>query len=439
MTEDTEMTTELKLYDPPQNIPPLEEVLGIDPEYFDRPAPPMVQLLYGAGPSITSKRVALACALNMQHLGYRVGMLMENAIEMMRYIVQSPNATIGFLNGGGSYAMEACFASLLDQDDHVLVCDTGTFTARMREQLSQIGVKVTVVRNRTGESVKASTVDDVLSRDNNITHLAIAHGATSSGVENVELPMITKLAKSKGCITIVDAVPTLGSRPILMNRWDIDALFVASQKSLGAHAGIGIVALSEEAMRRITGRSKPPVQWSLNLARILNFCKNPPGYHVTFAISNFLGLYEALREVTNEGLKQRWLSHYAASRGLQKAMQHLGFEPLVQKPSRLHPVVAFKMRPDMEQSANEYADWLDERMRVVVAPSFDYSAFRAGQMAGQIDYETSGRFLGKMHSSLGRLGVISPPDLDEAMAAYDTKHRSTLAKGEEYVPNFYLR
>lgn len=63
---------------------------------------------------------------------------------------------------------------------------------------------------------------------------------------------------SNDCLLVVDAVSTLGAVELLVDEWQIDAAFAASQKALGGPAGLAPVTLGPRALARIAKRATPP-------------------------------------------------------------------------------------------------------------------------------------------------------------------------------------
>lgn len=57
---------------------------------------------------------------------------------------------------------------------------------------------------------------------------------------------------------MVDAVATFGAVEILVDEWKIDAVFAATQKAIGAPAGLSPITLSARAVDLILSRKEPP-------------------------------------------------------------------------------------------------------------------------------------------------------------------------------------
>lgn len=56
------------------------------------------------------------------------------------------------------------------------------------------------------------------------------------------------------CLLVVDAVSTLGAVELLVDEWKIDIAFSASQKTLGAPAGLAPLTFGARAVEKIKNR-----------------------------------------------------------------------------------------------------------------------------------------------------------------------------------------
>ncbi len=103
---------------------------------------------------------------------------------------------------------------------------------------------------------------------------------------------------------LVDAVTSLGGMPVDVAAWGIDACYSGSQKCLGAPSGIAPLVFTPRAWaRRVACRS---FYFDLGL---LDAYWRERKYHHTIAATLVYALAEALAEIEDEGLEQRWERH----------------------------------------------------------------------------------------------------------------------------------
>jgi alanine-glyoxylate transaminase/serine-glyoxylate transaminase/serine-pyruvate transaminase len=133
--------------------------------------------------------------------------------------------------------------------------------------------------------------------------VAVVHAETSTGVRN-PVADLAPIVREQDALLIVDAVTSLGTMPLEMGEWGIDACFSCSQKGLGAPSGLAPVAFSERALsRRVACRS-----FYLDLGLLEDYWVRRK-YHHTISAPLVYALAAALEEVETEGLPARWQRH----------------------------------------------------------------------------------------------------------------------------------
>ncbi|MEZ5450155.1 MAG: aminotransferase class V-fold PLP-dependent enzyme [Thiolinea sp.] len=149
---------------------------------------------------------------------------------------------------------------------------------------------------------------------------------TSNTVCNRQLDKIARVAKQYGCLVIVDAVCTLSTMPLDMDRWGVDAIITGGQKGLSSIPGVSLLAFSETAwQQKIAFREALPFHWCLD-AQLADKFWNQSSYHYTAPVSGILALHEALRLVCEETLPRRFYRHQLCSEALQAGIEAMGLK-----------------------------------------------------------------------------------------------------------------
>ncbi|NIX06418.1 MAG: aminotransferase class V-fold PLP-dependent enzyme, partial [Gammaproteobacteria bacterium] len=73
------------------------------------------------------------------------------------------------------------------------------------------------------------------------------------------------------CLSIVDAVTSLGGIPLEVDAWGIDAIYSGSQKCLSAPPGLSPVSFSERAIERMQKRTHKVQSWFLDLNLVMGY------------------------------------------------------------------------------------------------------------------------------------------------------------------------
>ena len=112
------------------------------------------------------------------------------------------------LQGSGTYCVEAVIGSVIKPGDKLLILSNGAYGDRMGNIAEYHGISYDMLAFDETEQVSVSYVDDYLSHNAEITHVAVVHCETTTGVLN-PLKEIAHLVKMHGkkCI---QGVPGFG-------------------------------------------------------------------------------------------------------------------------------------------------------------------------------------------------------------------------------------
>ena len=306
--------------------------------------------------------------------------------------------------------MEMSVCNLVQPRTRVLSVCNGYFGQRFAEMALRVGGEVQSLEIALGQGATVAEVGAALDRFKPEV-LTIAQGETSSTVFNRELPEIARLARSRGCLVIVDAVCTLSTMPFAMDDWKIDAVVTGGQKGLSSIPGVSLVAFSEAAWDRILSRPADPPQWCLDAKLASEFWHNA-SYHYTAPVSGILALHEALALVVAETLPVRFERHLRSSRALQRGIEAMGLRLSVDETSRLNSVIGIEVPKGLDRRA--ICKRISAQYRVEISGSFGLDIVRIGQMGEQCREHNIFRTLHALGSTMKDLGA--PVDLPAGMA-----------------------
>src|SRR5690606_24870480 len=131
----------------------------------------------------------------------------------------------------------------VEPGDKVVVCQNGVFGGRMKENVERCGGIAVMVEDSWGAAVDANKVESVLKANPDAKVLAFVHAETSTGAQS-DAQTLAALAQRQGCLTIVDAVTSLGGTPLLVDDWGLDAVYSGTQKCLSCVPGLSPVTFS---------------------------------------------------------------------------------------------------------------------------------------------------------------------------------------------------
>ncbi|HEU4708500.1 MAG TPA: alanine--glyoxylate aminotransferase family protein [Methylophilaceae bacterium] len=375
----------------------------IAPPHIPAFAPPR-RILLGPGPSDVHPRVLAAMARpTIGHLDPRFVEMLEELKALLRYAFQTENPLTFALSAPGSVGMESCFANLVEPGEKVIVCSNGVFGRRMAENVRRIRGELVLVEDAWGAPVDPHKLEDALKAHPDTAIVAFVHAETSTGVRS-DAQLLTEIAHRYGALVICDTVTSLGCMPVLVDEWQLDAAYSASQKGLSCTPGLSPVSFNDRAVNKIRQRKTPVQSWFMDLNLVLGYWENSAGkrtYHHTAPINALYGLHEALRMLAEEGLEATWVRHQHAHLSLVSGLHALGLKLLVEEEWQL-PQLNSVLVPDGVDEARIRAQLLDDFDIEIGAGLGDLAGkvFRVGLMGKSATQENVDLCLTALRSAL---------------------------------------
>src|SRR5207245_1221714 len=156
------------------------------------------------------------------------------------------------LQGSGTFSVEAAIGTLVPRTGHVLVPQNGAYCQRIARICRVLGRKLTTIDYAENTQVAAGDVERALTSDPSITHVALVHCETSTGILN-PLHEIAQIVARHGKGLIVDAMSSFGALEIDARTTPFDAVVAASGKCLEGPPGMGFVITRRGALERTEG------------------------------------------------------------------------------------------------------------------------------------------------------------------------------------------
>ena len=298
---------------------------------------PPRRILMGPGPSDVHPQVLAAQARpTVGHLDPLFIGMMDELKQLLQYAFQTKNEMTLAVSAPGSAGMETCFVNLLEPGDTVIVCRNGVFGERMRQNVERCGATAITVDNAWGEPVDPAAVEVALKANPEARYLAFVHAETSTGALS-DAKTLCALAQQYDCLSIVDAVTSLGGVELRVDDWGIDAIYSGSQKCLSCIPGLSPVSFSPKAVERIKARTRPVQSWFLDQSLVMSYWSGGAkrSYHHTAPVNALYALHESLRLLAAEGLEQSWQRHRDMHQLLKYGLESLGLTFVVADAYRL--------------------------------------------------------------------------------------------------------
>jgi alanine-glyoxylate transaminase/serine-glyoxylate transaminase/serine-pyruvate transaminase len=293
---------------------------------------PPQRTLMGPGPTEIHPRVLTT--MSQPAIGYLDPVfveMMEELKSLLRYAYQTRNALTFPISGPGSVGMEYCFVNLVRPGDKVVVCRNGVFGGRMIENVERCGGTAIVVENAWGEPVDPQKLEETLKANRDARVVAFVHAETSTGVLS-DAKTLVEIAHRYDALAIVDAVTSLGGSPVLVDEWNIDAVYSASQKCLSCTPGLSPVSFNDRAVEYVKARKDKIHSWFMDMNLLLGYWgESTRTYHHTAPTNSLFALHEALLLIREEGLDNCWARHQRHHVALKAGLEAMGLKFLVKE------------------------------------------------------------------------------------------------------------
>ncbi len=323
---------------------------------------PPSRTLMGPGPSTVNPRILEAMSRpTLGHLDPVFVTMMDEMKVLLRYAFHTNNELTMPVSAPGSAGMEMCFVNLVEPGDKVIVCQNGVFGGRMKENVERCGGTAVMVEDAWGVAVDPEKVEAALKAHPDARVLAFVHAETSTGAIS-DAQTLSALAHEHGCLVIADTVTSLAGSPLLVDEWQLDAVYSGTQKCLSCVPGLSPVTFSKRAVEVITSRKHKVQSWFLDLNLILGYWGSGTkrAYHHTAPVNTLYGLHEALVILQEEGIENSWARHRRNHEALRTGFEAMGLKFVVPEGQRLPQLNAVSIPEGVNEAAvrsallNEY-------------------------------------------------------------------------------------
>lgn len=259
------------------------------------------------------------------------------------------------LQGSGTFVVEAMLGTMVPKNGHVLVPQNGAYCKRIAKICSILGRRVSGIDYEERQPVKAGDIDAALARDPSITHVALVHCETSTGVLNPLAEVAAIVAKHNRGL-LVDAMSSFAAIPV---DGPFDALVAASGKCLEGPPGMGFALIRKAALEECAGNSPSLVldlhdQW-VNMEKTAQWRFTPPTVVVA-------ALHAALEQFVAEGGQPARGARYRRNCDvLIDGMTRLGFKLFLEPRHQAPVIVTFHAPSDPHYDFQKFYDRVREK------------------------------------------------------------------------------
>ncbi|MDE0921213.1 MAG: 2-aminoethylphosphonate--pyruvate transaminase [Arenicellales bacterium] len=308
------------------------------------------------------------------------------------------------LQGSGTFVVEAMLSNFVPSNGKVLILVNGAYGQRMESICAYHSLSAESLSWAEDEPVDPSVVAERLAVDSSISHVAVVHCETTTGILNPIEPIAAVVAAA-GRALLIDSMSAFGALPVSSRRIRFDALVASSNKCLEGAPGLGFCLASKDALEATQGNSD---SLCLDLYQQWKGLEVNGQWRFTPPTHCILAFDQALQEFDEEGGVSGRGGRYRTNCDLLvTGMRELGFETLLPDELQAPIIVTFRMPADAAFDFQSFYDGLSDRGYIIYPGKLTIAeSFRMGCI-GRLDAGHMRGALNAVREVMAEMGVAS--------------------------------
>lgn len=357
-------------------------------------------LLLTPGPLSTSRTVREAMMRDWCTWGddYNIDIVEKIRARLVELATAEPGYTAVLMQGSGTASVEATIGTVIPEEGCLLVINNGAYGARMADIARYLKIEHRVLDCSETELPSVHEVDQLLKKHPEITHVAMVHSETTTGMLN-PLEEVANVVKDHERILIIDAMSSFGGIPLDVAKTGIDFLISSANKCIQGVPGFGFVVAKKTLQEECEGRAR---SLSLDLYDQWQCMEvNHGKWRFTSPTHTVRAFAKALDELDEEGgIASRHQRYSTNQRMLVKGMKELGFECLLPVDQQSPFITSFYSPEHSEYNFRHFYQQLKERGFVIYPGKVSNAdCFRIGNV-GEVYPEDIARLIVAVSESM---------------------------------------
>ncbi|WP_223590552.1 2-aminoethylphosphonate--pyruvate transaminase [Neobacillus bataviensis] len=249
------------------------------------------------------------------------------------------------MQGSGTFSVESVIGTVLPKDGKLLVVANGVYGHRISKISKTLGINTVVLASGEVEAIDLNRLTAALENDPEITHVAIVHCETTTGMLN-PIDKVGQIVKRYNRIFIVDAMSSFGGVELDIDDLQIDYIISSANKCIEGVPGFGFAIVKTEEFDKCQQNARSV---SLDLYDQWKTMEEQNGkWRFTSPTHVVRAFAQALKELEVEGgIKNRAARYKNNQKILSKGMKKLGLEPILNNELQ-SPIITSFYYPDSE-------------------------------------------------------------------------------------------
>ena len=304
------------------------------------------------GPSNVPDRILRAMDYpTIDHRGPEFSILANDCLEGIKTIFKTKSNVIIY-PASGTGAWEAALVNTLNENDLVLMVETGHFASLWNKMAQKLGIKTEFLKTDWQRGAMPEKIYERLKKDSEkqIKAVCVVHNETSTGsTSRIKEVRDAINSANHDALLMVDTISGLASMEYKHDEWGVDVTVSGSQKGLMLPPGLSFNAISEKAIKisRISGMRRSYWDWEEQIE-----ANRSGSFPYTPATNLLYGLKEAIKMLHEEGLDKVFKRHDRHAKATRLAVQAWGLEVLCKEERDYSSVLTAVVLPETHNADN---------------------------------------------------------------------------------------
>jgi len=370
--------------------------------------------LFTPGPLTTSRTVKQAMQRDLGSRDTEFISVVKDVRQRLVALCADPQEyTAVLVQGSGTFGIESTLSSVVSPGGKLLILINGAYGNRMAKIAAIHHIPSVELVFPEDTQPEASALESALETDAAITHVAVVHCETTTGIIN-PIEAYGEIARRHGCVYIVDAMSSFGAYPIDLKACAIDYLVSSSNKCIEGVPGFSFVLARKESLQAIRGFART---LSLDLLAQWEGLEGDGQFRFTPPTHSILAFHQALLELEQEGgvaaRAKRYRQNYEIT---MESMQAMGFRPYVEESRRGYIITSFYYPRHPNFNFKTFYEHLSDKGYIIYPGKLSHAdCFRIGHI-GRLGAGDVKALMGAIAETLDEMQVDMAKELDFARA-----------------------
>jgi 2-aminoethylphosphonate-pyruvate transaminase len=280
--------------------------------------------LFTPGPLTTSQTVKQAMLRDLGSRDFEFIQIIKEIRSSLLKLgeVEDKDYEAIIMQGSGTFGIESVLSSVTPPYGKWLVIINGAYGRRIAQIAAALRIETILLNCEENCKPNLREIDEQLSSGRGITHVAVIHCETTTGIIN-PIEEIGAVVKKYGLRYFVDAMSSFGAIPINLDACGIDYLVSSANKCIEGVPGFSFILILRDALLEIEGYAR---SLSLDILAQWRGLESNGQFRFTPPTHALLAFKQALKELEDEGgIEGRSARYKRNYEVLVEGMRSMGF------------------------------------------------------------------------------------------------------------------